>query len=161
MRSEKRRSGASARMVAGIVIGAGILAILVWNGMPLGTMADSRPGGETAGSNVAEASVGKNGVKPWVPGDNTGKNHPEPPAAVESGELPAPAVPTPILDSWLAANMDKGDEEFTAGLLAFAEDEKQPPEERAAALNHALNMLPDKDYAMLGPLLEARGRQQG
>jgi hypothetical protein len=154
MTSEKKIPVALTRVLAGIILCVGLIAVVLW---PAGSGDSGRPGQERA--EVAKVADGKTSgggdqAKPWTPGAENPSMVPSTPGT--AGEVPAPSVPTPVLDAWLADNMDKGDAEFTSGLLAFAEDGKQPPEERAAALNHALNLLPDKDYSRLETLLGAK-----
>jgi hypothetical protein len=134
--NEVSSGGKGLRLVLLALIGIGLAAIWI--------LARNKPesGEANSGGDVASSQTGR-AAPPWQ-GSSTGANR-------GPGNIDPDA--TPKIEAWLSERFDLPDSELIDGLLQFSRRRDVAMAEKAKALEHALNLIPDPEYQKLDALI--------
>lgn len=134
---EERAGGKGLRLVLLALIALGLGAIWYLAGGGGATAKPALPA-STPANESGQATP------PWQGGGG---------ASASTKTDPADPEATPKLDAWLDTNWELPDPELIDGLLQFSRRRDLSMIEKAKALEHVLNLLPDQEYGKLDPLL--------
>ena len=135
--NEVSSGGKGLRLALLALIGMGLAAIWMLVQDP------PESGGKTNPADGATANPTGSAPVPWQ-GSKTG--------GARDGEETDPDA-TPKIDAWLAERFDLPDSELIDGLLLFSRRRDIAMAEKAVALEHALNLIPDPEYPKLDALI--------
>lgn len=135
---DERGGGKGLRLVLLGLIAAGLVAIWMLIQEKPETTKPAPSGNATANNNSGQATPPWRGASATAPRD--------------AKDVDPEA--TPKIDAWLSERFDLPDPELIDGLLEFSRRRDIAMIEKAKALEHALNLIPDQEYKKLDVLIK-------